>query len=175
VADVSGPEVVAVLRLLAAHGIRAWVAGGWAVDAVAGRQTRGHRDLDLAVDAGALDRLLVLLAAEGYRGTVDELPSRAELTHPDGAILDLHPVSIAPDGSGVQAGLDGGSFDYPADCWATGVVEGETVPCLSVRQQLRFREGYPPREVDRHDVAVLQRLEEPTSDGAGGGGSPDRS
>jgi lincosamide nucleotidyltransferase A/C/D/E len=160
--SVSGSEVVDVLRLLAASGVPVWIGGGWAVDAAAGRQTREHRDLDLAVDAAALDRLLALLAAEGYRITIDELPSRAELAHPDLPLLDLHPVFFAPDGSGLQPGLDGGSssYFYPSDCWAEGIIEGDTVPCLSVSQQLRFREGYPPREVDRHDVALLLQVSE---------------
>jgi hypothetical protein len=44
-------EVLGVLGDLAEAGCAVWVAGGWGVDALAGRQTRLHRDLDLAVDA----------------------------------------------------------------------------------------------------------------------------
>ncbi|MGI3781472.1 MAG: nucleotidyltransferase domain-containing protein, partial [Janthinobacterium lividum] len=43
-------EVTEVLADLREVGCRAWVAGGWGVDALVGRQTRPHRDLDLAVD-----------------------------------------------------------------------------------------------------------------------------
>jgi len=38
-------EVHAVLDALGTAGIPTWVAGGWGVDALAGRQTRAHRDL----------------------------------------------------------------------------------------------------------------------------------
>jgi lincosamide nucleotidyltransferase A/C/D/E len=40
-----------VLADLTEAGCSVWVAGGWGVDALVGRQTRLHRDLDLALDA----------------------------------------------------------------------------------------------------------------------------
>ncbi|WP_319461716.1 nucleotidyltransferase domain-containing protein [Micromonospora sp. RTP1Z1] len=151
-----GGQVTALLDEFAAYGLRVWVAGGWAVDAVVGRQTRPHADLDLAIDADQQAELLALLGRLGFVTTVDWLPVRAELTAPDGRKVDLHPVTFRPDGSGVQSGLDGVSFGYAADGFATGLIEGRPVPCLSVAQQLRFREGYPPREIDHDDVALLR-------------------
>ncbi|MFC0678047.1 nucleotidyltransferase domain-containing protein [Lysobacter korlensis] len=150
-------HVLELLDLISGAGLRAWVGGGWAVDAVVGRQTREHGDLDLAADASQLNALLALLAKEGFRITVDWLPSRAELTAPDGRRVDIHPVEFAADGSGVQAGHGGPPFEYPVDAFTTGSIAGRTVNCLSVEQQLRFREGYAPRDVDRHDVALLRR------------------
>ena len=149
-------EVLQLLDLLTDAGLRAWVAGGWAVDAVVGRQTRPHGDLDLAVDASQLAALMALLAEHRFVVTVDWLPSRAELTAADGRRVDLHPVAFRADGSGLQAGLHGPGFEYPADGFALGTIDGRTVPCLSVAQQLRFREGYPPRDVDVRDVDVLR-------------------
>jgi lincosamide nucleotidyltransferase A/C/D/E len=151
-------DVLELLDLVDRAGIRAWVGGGWGVDAVVGRQTRPHGDLDLAVDAAQLEALLTVLAEQGFQVTVDWLPSRVELTAADGRRVDLHPVRFAPDGSGVQAGLNGSSFEYPSDGFATGAIDGRMVPCLSVALQLRFREGYPPRDVDVHDVALLTGL-----------------
>jgi hypothetical protein len=43
-------EVLGVLADLTEAGCSVWVAGGWGVDALVGRQTRLHRDLDLALD-----------------------------------------------------------------------------------------------------------------------------
>ncbi|MEV4482531.1 nucleotidyltransferase domain-containing protein [Micromonospora coxensis] len=148
-----------LMEEFAAHGLRTWIAGGWAVDAVVGRQTREHGDLDLAVDATQLDELFALLRRQGFAVTVDWLPVRAELTGPDGRQVDVHPVEFRADGSGVQHGLDGATFGYAADGFTEGSIDGRRVPCLSVAQQLRFRAGYPPREVDRHDVALLRRAE----------------
>jgi lincosamide nucleotidyltransferase A/C/D/E len=151
-------QVLELLELLDDAGLRVWVAGGWAVDAVVGRQTRPHGDLDLAVDGAQLDELLALLFAQGFAVTVDWLPSRAELTAPDGRRVDLHPVAFRADGSGLQAGLNGPGFEYPGDGFAIGRIDGRTVPCLSVGLQLKFRDGYPPRDVDIHDVALLRSV-----------------
>lgn len=152
----NGDQVTALLDEVAAHGLRVWVAGGWAVDAVTGRQTRPHGDLDLAIDAARQRELLDLLDRLGFVTTVDWLPVRAELTAPDGRKVDIHPVAFRPDGSGVQEGLDGQTFGYAADGFAEGWIAGRRVPCLSVAQQLRFREGYPLRDVDHHDIALLR-------------------
>jgi lincosamide nucleotidyltransferase A/C/D/E len=149
-------QALALLDRLSDAGIRAWVAGGWAVDAVVGRQTRSHGDLDLAVDASQLDLLMALLGEQGFEVTVDWLPSRVELTASDGRRVDLHPVEFRADGAGLQAGLEGPGFEYPVDGFTSGMIDGRRVPCLSASQQLRFREGYPPRDVDVHDIALLR-------------------
>jgi lincosamide nucleotidyltransferase A/C/D/E len=154
-------QVLELLDLLSAAEVRVWVAGGWAVDAVVGRQTRPHGDLDLAIDASRLDAVRAVLGEQGFVVTVDWLPSRAELTAPDGRRVDLHPVDFRADGSGLQQGLDGTGFEYPSDGFTAGTIGGRTVPCLSVPLQLRFREGYPPRDIDVHDVALLRAASDP--------------
>jgi lincosamide nucleotidyltransferase A/C/D/E len=93
---------------------------------------------------------------DGFTVTADQTPARLELGAPDGRILDLHPVSFAADGSGVQEGQDGASFFYAADGFTVGTIDGVSVPCLSVEQQRRFRVGYDPRPVDQHDLALLE-------------------
>jgi lincosamide nucleotidyltransferase A/C/D/E len=72
--------------------------------------------------------------------------------------VDVHPVVFDDSGAGRQAGPDGSSFDYPADCFTTGVIDGHLVPCLSVRQQLAFHAGYEPRPHDLADLEVLRSL-----------------
>ena len=59
-------EVHRVLDALTSAGCPTWLAGGWGVDALAGRQTRAHRDLDLLVEAGPLDAALTALAPLRY-------------------------------------------------------------------------------------------------------------
>lgn len=156
--NMDADHALAVLGALDRAGIRAWVSGGWAVDAMAGRQTREHGDLDLALEAPRLDDALALLAAEGYAVTVDWLPARIEVGAADGRRVDIHPIRFARDGSARQAGLDGAEFHYAADGFTVGRIGGVTVPCLSIAQQRRFREGYPPRPEDVHDIGVLDAL-----------------
>ncbi|HEX6500466.1 MAG TPA: hypothetical protein VF054_15755 [Micromonosporaceae bacterium] len=151
-------QVVDLLDGFARVGVRVWIGGGWGVDAMLGRQTRDHGDLDLAVDAEHLDTALRLLTGQGFTTTTDWLPVRVELTGDDGQVVDLHPITFAADGSATQPGLDGARFDYAADAFTVGRIAGHPVPCLSVRQQLQFRQGYPPRPVDVHDVALLRSM-----------------
>jgi lincosamide nucleotidyltransferase A/C/D/E len=142
-------EVLSVLE-------RVWVAGGWGVDALVGEQTRAHRDLDLALDADHEATVLAALAGLGYAIETDWRPARLELAAPGARWVDLHPVRFDASGHGRQADLDGGGFDYPPECFVTGVIDGITIPCLSVAQQLRFRQGYELRDVDHHDIALLR-------------------
>ena len=89
------PDVIRVLDRLDAAGVGWRVDGGWGVDALLGRQTRAHRDLDLAVrpqdvagieaalseyrrvDTGEWPRFLVLEDAAGRRVDLDLRQTRA--------------------------------------------------------------------------------------------------
>lgn len=155
------PEVIQVLNTLDEARVRHWVAGGWGVAALAGRQTRRHRDLDLAVDADGLGSCLAALGRLGYAAQTDWLPVRIELRAPGERWVDVHPVAFDANGHGRQAGLNDESFDYPPDAFARGTVDGRDVPCLSVRQQRRFRTGYEHRPQDIHDLAQLDALQGP--------------
>ncbi|MBA3523336.1 MAG: amino acid transporter [Geodermatophilaceae bacterium] len=150
-------EVLAVLDALAGAGCRAWVAGGWGVDALAGRQTRTHRDLDLAVDSAGEAVALETLHGLGYRIEIDWRPVRLELACDRGRV-DVHPVRFDATGRGTQAGLDGAVFVYPEDCFVSGTIDGRLVGCLSVEQQLAFHRGYEPSAVDLADLALLETL-----------------
>jgi len=153
-------EVLAVLGDLDRAGCRVWVGGGWGVDALVGRQTRAHRDLDLAVDATDEGEALDVLARRGYRVETDWRPVRVELVAPGRGRVDVHAVTFSGDGSGHgrQPGLDGTAFDYPPEALGSGRLGGRTVPCLTRDQQVLFHQGYPPRAVDLHDLALLDRL-----------------
>ena len=149
-------EVLAVLEVLSTSGCRFWVGGGWGVDALYGRQTRAHRDLDIAVDLRDADSSVSTLGRRGYTVDTDWRPVRVELIHPAVGWVDLHPVEFDKFGHGRQADVGGGWFDYPPGSFTFGNLAGVIVPCLSPRQQLRFRRGYELREVDRHDLQLLR-------------------
>jgi lincosamide nucleotidyltransferase A/C/D/E len=151
-------EAAALVGVLEAVSPVVWVGGGWGVDALVGRRTRPHGDLDVAVSAPALPAVLERLTALGFAPTEDWLPVRIEVAHPEGRRVDLHPVTFAPDGSGTQPGLDGTVFVYPTGCSTTGQIDGRAVRCLTAAQQLTFRRGFTWRPVDHHDVALLESL-----------------
>jgi len=151
-------EVALVLDALDAAGVPRWVAGGWGVAALAGRQTREHRDLDLLVEASSLSACLAVLTDLGYARETDWLPARVEYGAPGRGWVDVHPVVFDTEGNGRQAGLAGTHFDYPAECFVVGSVHGRSVACLSVDRQLEAHVGYDPRPQDLLDIATLQGL-----------------
>ena len=59
-------------ELFGQHGIEYWLFGGWAVDFHAGKVTRPHDDLDLAVRSYDGERVRELLTAAGWRHTPQE-------------------------------------------------------------------------------------------------------
>ncbi len=156
-------DVLAVTTALTSAGVPHWVGGGWGVDALVGRQTRAHRDLDLAVDSDYLDPAVRLLGGLGYVAETDWLPVRLELAGAGagGRWVDLHPVVFDTAGDGRQAGPDGTSFGYPRADLVVGVLAGYRLPCLSAARQRVFHSGYDPRPVDLHDLALLNGLPTP--------------
>jgi lincosamide nucleotidyltransferase A/C/D/E len=161
VSDVSwttAERVEVVLEALSAVRCRAWVGGGWGVDALVGHQTRPHRDLDLAIDAVDDGSALKALAWLGYDIETDGRPVRVELACTGAGWVDIHPVAFDENGDGRQPAVDGGFFPYPRDCFTTGRIAGRQVRCLSVEQQLRFHSGYEPRDIDLADMALLREL-----------------
>ncbi|MET8090042.1 aminoglycoside adenylyltransferase [Micromonospora sp. NPDC005220] len=151
-------EVHAVLDALAVAGCEAWISGGWGVDALVGRQTRPHRDLDLAIAAEHESAALQALSRLGYVVETDWRPVRVEVVADGRGRVDLHPLRFDQAGHGHQAGLDGSSFRWPKECFTTGTIAGRPVTCISVDQQLLFHSGYEPRDVDRADLASLRKL-----------------
>jgi lincosamide nucleotidyltransferase A/C/D/E len=133
-------SVVEVLEVLERAECRSWVAGGWGVDALVGRQTREHRDLDLAIDAEQEAFAVAALRRLGYEVETDWRPARVELGAAGWRWVDLHPVCFNRHGHGCQVDLDGGFFEYPSDCFATGRLGGRSVrayrpnsSCTSIR------------------------------------------
>ncbi|WP_206691338.1 nucleotidyltransferase domain-containing protein [Quadrisphaera sp. INWT6] len=154
-------EALRVLDVLEAHGVGAVVGGGWGVDALVGQQTREHSDLDLWLTAEAFEPFVV---AAGELG-VDRLspwpgdrPWNFVVT--DGALLrlDLHLHEELPGGE-VHHGSAAAGVRFPrAALQGTGVIGGRSVRCEALEWSLRWHQDYPPRAVDRHDVALLSGL-----------------
>ncbi|GEM_PF-541862 len=157
-----GVDTARVLRVVGAFeaaGLPVWLAGGWGVDALAGRQTRWHHDLDLVVraeDDQAVARCLATLGFEPYTAAVVPwagLPTSRVFRDRLGHHVDVHPVSVAERSSG--------HHEVPfltEDAFATGTIAGRPVGCLSAEVQRAFHRGYPPRDRDLQDLATLRAV-----------------
>jgi lincosamide nucleotidyltransferase A/C/D/E len=150
-------EVHAIVEWLETRAVVYQINGGWAVDALVGHQTRPHRDLDLFVDAAAVDDILGWLTARGYAAETDWLPARLELR--SGPLrVDLHPMVLDSDGNGVQRGLGDELFEHSRAMRTLGVVSGRAVVVATATRLRELHEGYEPREVDVHDLQLLAYL-----------------
>src|ERR671933_382365 len=112
-------QVIRVLDALDSAGIPAWLEGGWGVDALVGRQTRRHRDVDVDIDAAQEGVALDVLHALGYQIWVDWRPNRVELVAGSRGFVDLHPLLVDRDGSARQPGLHGEVYDFPRAYFTT--------------------------------------------------------
>ena len=137
-------EVHAVLDALGTAGIPTWVAGGWGVDALAGRQTRAHRDLDLLVDAERLEDCLSILTARGYAVETDWLPVRVEVGAAGAAGSTYTRCGSPPTAAACRPASTGpGSTTRPT---ASPPATSRVVRCPAWLQ-------------DSHDLRVLRTLE----------------
>lgn len=151
-------DLFEVLDFLEKWNITYWLDGGWGVDALIGRQTREHRDIDIDFDSRQTDRLLAALLAAGYVMETDWRPVRIELHHPERGYLDIHPFVLAEDGTAKQADLEGGWYEFEPDYFGRTVFAGRGIPCISAKGQKVFHTGYEPREVDLHDMEMLEEF-----------------
>jgi lincosamide nucleotidyltransferase A/C/D/E len=152
---VRAKNVVELLGRLANLGIDVWVGGGWGVDALLGRETRPHDDLDVSIRAHDEAVVLDLLQSSGFEVVTDWRPVRVALRHPTIGEIDVHPLHFEPDGSAWLPDLDGGRFDFPVGGFTSGKILGRRVPCITARLQLQFHLGYPPTATDRADMEAL--------------------
>ena len=152
-------RVLAILDLLAAAEVRVWVAGGWGIDALVGRQNRPHLDVDLVIsdDGPPYERVAQVLTDEGFRpdGSYHTpgiaIPWCHVWRHETGHKVEVLPVPLdkPPFAAKVAA----------ADGWqpfTDGTIDGQRVPCLSAELQFLLHTGYPQREIDSRDVALLR-------------------
>jgi lincosamide nucleotidyltransferase A/C/D/E len=152
-------EAIDLLDRLEAAGVDVWVDGGWGIDALLGRQTRAHRDLDLVVRSEQLGTARAALSKAGLAHAHTEvpgLPARLVLRDAGGRQVDLHPVEFDDAGDGRQNLGDGRTGIYPAEgLTGRGVIGSRNVRCLTAQTQLAHHSGYELPVHERQDVALL--------------------
>jgi lincosamide nucleotidyltransferase A/C/D/E len=141
----TGQVVTRIIRLLDERGVPAWLDGGWAVDALLGRHTRVHDDVDLIVPLDDLDAAESVLGEAGFARNDGRtnLPNRLVLWNCDGLQIDIRPVTFKPDGSAVHIHTEvGGGLKYlyvysSAGLSGIGKIDGRVVRCVAASEQIR--------------------------------------
>src|SRR4051794_3790662 len=156
--DMDAAKVVRLVSGLAGAGVATWLMGGWAIDALIGRQRRRHDDLDVLVRAVDLDRAAAVLGTAGYAGEVG-VQGASYLVDEAGRQVDVHAVALRSDGFGVYRMEDGTDWVYePGAFGGTGTVLGRQLPCLTPEtMMLEHATGYELDDVHRADVAALAK------------------
>ena len=166
---VTAEDSVRIIQRLSAAGIGVWVCGGWGIDALLGRETRPHKDLDILVQLDDIAPARELFERDGYRltelwsenlRTTDARGVGTDtgfvLEDAAGRQIDLHAISLHADGSATPA-YDGEGMTFSADdISGEGTIAGAHVRCLSVEMQFRGHTGYELPERQIGDLALLR-------------------
>ena len=85
--QMSASAVLEVVDWLHQSSIRVWLDGGWGVDALLGRETRAHLDVDIVITIGDVTTLLEVCDQKGF--------AVREGSPPHAFVLILHPQPSA--------------------------------------------------------------------------------
>jgi hypothetical protein len=152
-----------VQELLDRNGLEHWLFGGWAVDFHTGSITRAHDDIDLTVWANELERIAVLLRADGWKHAPEEGEDGFTGFERRGVRLEL--AFLARDENGrVYTPLREGRGSWPDDAFGDEVAElgGVRARVVGLRalraDKSEARDDPRAAAKDRADVSSLSRL-----------------
>ena len=88
-----------IIGLSAGAGIGVYLDGGWGVDALVGRETRAHNDIDLFVQRGDYQRFVDLIADEGFSEVAASFTTEDHTVWQDeaGRIVEVEVSCIDPE------------------------------------------------------------------------------
>ena len=165
----SAEDVIALYRHLSAHRIPIWVIGGWGIDALLGKQTRPHKDVDVLMRVDDVARTRTLLQRDSYclkelwsenRWAVDaqgrKVATAFVLRDAAGREFDAHAMRLDDQGQGIPAWAVPEGFVYlKRELAATGTIGGVEVQCITPEAQMRCHADYKLPAKHRRDVELL--------------------
>ena len=155
--ETSASDVVDVCDLMQTNDITMWIDGGWGVDALLGKQTRSHGDLDVVVQKQNVPKIRELLDARGFREKGEDYaqPWNYILVDDRGREIDLHIIELDADGNG-RYGRHHSGDSYTAHALSGyGTIGDHQVRCIAVEDMVRFHTGYDLKDKDLRDVSAL--------------------
>ena len=90
-----------ILEMLSEASVKVFLDGGWGVDALIGRETRTHNDIDLFVEKKDFSKAISVITWKGYREVVMDYTTDSHTVWKDdnGRIIDLHSFEYVEDGN----------------------------------------------------------------------------
>lgn len=145
-------DAAAIIKLIEENGIEVYVDGGWGVDALLGKQTRKHDDLDIALPHKFVPKLRELLEARGYKDVPrdDTRDCNFVLGDDEGRLVDIHSYTFDENGKHIF-----GVAYEPHHFTGSGTIDGFRVKCIPPDVMVEFHTGYEVDENDYLDVKAL--------------------
>lgn len=126
-------DVINLYTQLEGLGMKIWIDGGWAVDALLGKQTRPHKDLDIAIQWHDVSKLREVLGTHGYKQTKEESQWNFVLTDDRSNEVDVHAFVLDDQGNVIDG------IEYPTESlMGTGTIDGQMVRCISPEYMVQF-------------------------------------
>ncbi len=150
--EVTEQNAIDLIDLIESVGIEMYVDGGWGVDALLGRQTRPHLDLDIALPYRDLPLLRRLLIVAGFVQipTADTWEHNFVVQDEQLRRIDVHSYILDDSGCNI-----GGVAYFGHHLEGIGHIGGREVRCIPVDTMIEFHLGYEPDEGDFLDVLAL--------------------
>lgn len=146
---ITAEDVIELHTLFIQHKIDIWIDGGWGVDALLGRQTRPHSDLDIALKHSDVPALHKLLEMRGYQDVPrnDTRECNFVLGDHAGRQVDVHSFELDASGNNIFG------VPYRAEhLTGTGIIGGYPVKCVPPDWIVKFHTGYRLDADDFQDV-----------------------
>lgn len=146
-------DVIELLKTIKSIDVEFLIGGGWGVDALIGKQTRPHSDIDIYIEKRNAEAVTALLSAIGYGETETNFTTQDHTVWEDtgGRVVDLHLIEFGEAGK-----LYFEKTEYSANIFdGIGQIGEITVRCLTAEAQILFHQGYEHGEKDKQDVLLL--------------------
>ena len=150
-------DVIDLYNKLEHLAIKIWIDGGWGVDALLGKQTRVHKDLDIAIQQKDLSAFLKLLEGLEYSEIKLDIaqPHNFVLADKYGREIDVHVVILDDQGNGIYGPIKNGEMYPAASLTGKGRLDDLEVNCISPEYVVKFHSGYSLQEKDYQDVLAI--------------------
>lgn len=155
--EMPAADVINLYDDLEKAGVQIWLDGGWGVDALLGKQTRPHKDLDVAIQSKDLPGFREVLGAQGYKEVKPEIarPHNFVLRDNQGHEVDVHVIDLDDKGNGIYGPAENSEMYPAASLTGSGMIDGHAVRCISPEWAVRFHSGYELKEKDFQDVSAV--------------------
>ena len=131
--EMKSKDVVSIYEQLTSLGVKIWIGGGWSVDALLGKQTRIHEDLDVYIQEKDLENLREYLARHEYSEVPrdDTCDWNFVLGDRMGHTIDVHSVRFNDAGDATYGPIERSEVFTKSDLSGEGVIGGIKVKCNS--------------------------------------------